>query len=294
LAGEQSAGHLVTVRSAQVVAGACRWVGVPSLLRRRTLLGGLLGGMTAVAVDALDAGPAQAGIVRPAEAGIPQPGRTPIPPRRRLLGRSAQGRPIWVHDLGAQEATATVLVVGSIHGNEAAGAPIARLLLEGTPAPGVRLIVVPTMNPDGDARRRRQNARGVDLNRNFPGGVHRGRPGDAYYSGPRDLSEVESRLMHGLLAAVQPAALVVYHQHLDLVDHCGGSLPATQAYAAETGMRAVRLPRYPGSMATWLHQRQPACTILTVELPAQVGAGMRRRHAAAVARLTQRVHTTTG
>jgi protein MpaA len=269
-------------------------VGVPPRLTRRTLLGALLGGITTLTVDALHARPAEAGIARPAEAGIPRPRRTSIMPGRRLLGRSARGRPIWVHDLGAPEAATTVVVVGSIHGNEVAGIPISRLLLAGTPVSGVRLLVVPTMNPDGDARRRRQNARGVDLNRNFPGGVHRGHPGDASYSGPRDLSEVEAQLIHGLLAAVQPDALVVYHQHLDVVDHCGGSLPVMRAYAAETGMRAVRLPRYPGSMATWLHQKQPACTILTVELPAQVTAGMRRRHAAAVARLAQRVHATAG
>ncbi len=261
---------------------------MPTPLTRRTLLGGLLGGAATLGLDGFRAA-AQAGTHVLAEAGAP---RTGAAPTRRLLGRSSQGRSIWVHEVGAADAASTVLVVGGMHGNERAGIPIARLLLTTEPGPGVRLVVVPTMNPDGDALRRRQNARGVDLNRNFPGGVHRGRRGDVYWSGPRDLSEIEARLMHGLLTTARPDAVVVYHQQMNLVDHCGGSLALTRAYAAHTGMRAVRLPRYPGSMATWLHQHLPACTILTVELPARVDAALRRRHADAVHALATRTTLT--
>ncbi len=258
---------------------------MPTPLTRRTLLGGLLGGAATLGLEGFRAGPAHAGAHVPAEAGTP---RTVTTVTRRLLGRSGKGRPIWVHELGAADAAATVLVVGSMHGNERAGIPIARLLVTREPGPGVRLVVVPTMNPDGDVLGRRQNARGVDLNRNFPGGAHRGRRGDVHYSGPRDLSEVEARLMHGLVTAGRLDAVLVYHQQMNLVDHCGGSLALARAYAAQTGMGAVRLPRYPGSMATWLHQHLPSCTILTVELPARVDAAQRRRHARAVHALAAR------
>lgn len=206
--------------------------------------------------------------------------------RRVLLGRSVQGRRLWAHHLGDPQAETTLLVVGGMHGTEPAGMSLARRLIATTaPVRGVRLIVVPTMNPDGDARRTRQNARGVDLNRNFPGGRHQQRRGGTYYSGPRDLSEVEARVMHDLISTEQPDGLLVYHQQLNLVDPCGGSLALARRYAADSGLRLRALPHYPGSMATWLGSARPGCTILTVELPARVTATMRERHLAALNRL---------
>ena len=84
------------------------------------------------------------------------------------IGRSVEGRAIALARRGDPAAAATVLVVGSIHGTEQAGhAVVARLRRMAVPA-GVRLLLVRTANPDGVARGTRQNARGVDLNRNFP------------------------------------------------------------------------------------------------------------------------------
>ncbi len=209
---------------------------------------------------------------------------------RRLLGRSAKGRQIWVHDIGRTAARTTVLVLGSLHGNETAGIPIAQAAADQGPAhPDVRLVVVPTLNPDGDAARRRYNSRGVDLNRNFPGGRRGGRAGKGDYAGPKDLSEVESRLMHALVNDVRPDALVVFHQALNLVDPCGGSRALADRYGRDAGLRVRRLTAYPGSLATWLHRTDPRCTILTVELPARVDAAMRRRHLGALVDLQRGV-----
>ena len=85
-------------------------------------------------------------------------------------------------------------MVGSIHGNETAGHAILRRLRERTPPAGVQLWLVETVNPDGVRNGTRQNARGVDLNRNFPfrwtGG---GGAFDTYFAGPRRASEPETR-----------------------------------------------------------------------------------------------------
>src|SRR3954468_14061695 len=118
------------------------------------------------------------------------------------LGHSVQGRPIR---LVAREGAApgrTVLVVGCIHGNECAGEAVTRLLRSGArPARG-RLLIVDDLNPDGLARGTRGNAHGVDLNRNFPS---EWRPLHGLeYSGPRPLSEPETRIARAVIRREHP------------------------------------------------------------------------------------------
>jgi predicted deacylase len=104
----------------------------------------------------------------------------------QMLGRSERGRPIMAIHAGDPNGL-PVLVVGCIHGNECAGIPVAHALER--VHPNFDLWIVPNLNPDGYAAGTRQNARGVDLNRNWsyqwPGG---GRPWDVYYPGPRPFS----------------------------------------------------------------------------------------------------------
>ena len=85
-----------------------------------------------------------------------------------VVGRSSQGRAIEVVRRGDPAAATTVLVVGSIHGTELAGHAVVAQLRRSDVPPGLRLLLVATANPDGAAAGTRQNARGVDLNRNFP------------------------------------------------------------------------------------------------------------------------------
>ncbi|MGZ4305967.1 MAG: M14 family zinc carboxypeptidase, partial [Solirubrobacteraceae bacterium] len=68
--------------------------------------------------------------------------------RSRLLGRSEQGRPIFVVRIGDPTAP-RVLVFGAIHGNETAGLPIARALERAHTRDDVW--IVPDLNPDGVA-----------------------------------------------------------------------------------------------------------------------------------------------
>jgi murein peptide amidase A len=120
---------------------------------------------------------------------------TPASARTVLLGRSWQGRPITAVEVGNPFGT-PVLVVGCIHGNETAGIAIADALEHVAPR-DLDLWIVPDLNPDGIAAHTRQNAHGVDLNRNFP---WRWRPlSGVYASGPRPLSEREARIAHALI-----------------------------------------------------------------------------------------------
>jgi protein MpaA len=112
-----------------------------------------------------------------------------------LLGRSWQGRPIRAVEVGSPSGT-RVLVVGCIHGNEMAGVPIAHALDRLSPS-DLDLWIVPDLNPDGVAADTRQNAHGVDLNRNFP--WHWRPMSGVYASSPHPLSEREAQIAHALI-----------------------------------------------------------------------------------------------
>jgi murein peptide amidase A len=188
--------------------------------------------------------------------------------KKSLLGHSVKGRPIRVSKIGPSSGAPTLLVVGCIHGNEPAGIAVARDLLSDPLPKRVTLWVLPDLNPDGVAAGTRQNAHGVDLNRNFPFRWRRiGRRGSTFYSGPHALSEPESRIAHALVLRVRPHVTIWFHQSDDVVDQSGGSLAIERRYARLTHMRLARLPRYPGSAAGWQNHRFPASTAFVVELP---------------------------
>jgi len=184
---------------------------------------------------------------------------------RHLLGRSVGGRPIVAYELGDPSSARKVVVVGCVHGNEPGGIAVVRRLLALAPPAGVDLWVVPSVNPDGVAAHTRGNAHGVDLNRNFPLGWRPLR--GAYYSGPRALSEPESRIAHRLLLRLRPAISIWFHQHLGVVDESGGEVAVERRYARLVGLPALRLVRYPGSIVSWENARFRGSTAFVVELP---------------------------
>ena len=112
--------------------------------------------------------------------------------RTVVIGHSVRGRPIVARVLGAPDAPRKILLVGCIHGDECAGRAILPSLMRARVTAGVQLWLVATINPDGAAQDTRQNAHGVDLNRNFPFRWHGG-GGPTYFAGPRPLSEPETR-----------------------------------------------------------------------------------------------------
>jgi protein MpaA len=187
--------------------------------------------------------------------------------RTVLIGRSVRGRAIVAHVIGPDSAPRKILLVGCIHGNECAGIAILTALERLRAPTGVQLWLVPDMNPDGHAADTRQNADGVDLNRNFP--FQWQAISDAtFYSGPRPESEPESRAAVRLIRRIRPAVTIWYHQHEDLVDMAGGDRGIARRYANLAGLRATCLPFLPGTATAWSNHAFAGTTSFVVELPA--------------------------
>ena len=188
-------------------------------------------------------------------------------PIRVEVGRSVRGRRIEAVRVGDPEAARKVLVFGAVHGDETAGTAIARRLERAAAPPGTELWVVRDLNPDGSARRTRQNARGVDLNRNFPRGWRRGSPGVRDYPGRRRLSEPETRAARRLIRALRPRVTIWFHQPLALVDRSGGDVRLQRRFARVSGLPLRRIPPLPGTATRWQNHAYPGTTAFVVELP---------------------------
>ncbi|HEU5063627.1 MAG TPA: DUF2817 domain-containing protein [Solirubrobacterales bacterium] len=203
---------------------------------------------------------------------------------RSVIGRSVEGRPIVSVRVGSKEPTMRMLVIGAVHGNERAGTRIARLLIRLGAPRGAELLVVPTLNPDGVAARARGNAHGVDLNRNFPFDWRPLTGGE--YSGPRPLSEPESRAAHRLILRTRPDVTIWFHQPFGLIDRPAGNPFVAHRFAQLIGLPLVDLPgRYPGSASRWQNHRLPRATAFVAELPARVSDALVVRGVTAVHKL---------
>ena len=186
--------------------------------------------------------------------------------REVQIGRSVEGRPLRAVELGDRHGRRKVLVVGCVHGDECAGVAIVDALERLRPSAGVDLWLIRDLNPDGATADTRQNAHGVDLNRNFPWGW---RPLTGVYdSGPRPLSEPESRSAERLILRVRPQISIWFHQHEGVVDASGGDVAVERRFSRLVGLPLRRLAREPGSAVGWENHRLRGGTAFVVELRA--------------------------
>ncbi|HWC26879.1 MAG TPA: DUF2817 domain-containing protein, partial [Solirubrobacteraceae bacterium] len=197
-----------------------------------------------------------------------------------------EGRPIAARRIGRRAGARRVLVVGAIHGDEGAGRAVVRALARAGAPGGAELWLVSTVNPDGSRRRTRTNARGVDLNRNFPHGWRRSAPGRGDHGGPRPLSEPETRAVRRLILRVRPRLTIWFHQPWgQVLAPCRGPAPLQRRYAtvARLPLKRCRGSDLPGTATRWQMHALPATTAFVVELRAgRLSAAAVRRHVRAV------------
>ncbi len=196
------------------------------------------------------------------------------------FGASVEERAIFKAEFGSGDDV--TLVIGGFHGSEPSSAYVALRLAEflayqpGALKAGKRVVLVPILNPDGFVRKERRNARGVDLNRNWPTENWGQRPPRReVYAGPEAASEPETKALMKLLETAPPGRIISIHAPL-----------AQNNYDGPGGEKLARLMarfnRYPvtgyigyptpGSFGTWagIERKIP---MVTLEVDKREAAG---------------------
>jgi protein MpaA len=193
---------------------------------------------------------------------------------KEIFGQSVQGKPLVAHVLG--HGTEVTLIFAAVHGNETATPYLVHQLRTHLKRHvgwlrGRRVVLVPVLNPDGLAVRQRVNARGVDINRNYPGTWRRARRGERFRPGAYAASEPETQAMIRLTNKYRPHKIISIHQPLHCLAYSGArSRPLAQAIARENGYPIRDNIGYPtpGGFGAYCNQilKTP---VVTLELPRQ-------------------------
>lgn len=181
-----------------------------------------------------------------------------------------------------------LLIHAAIHGEEPETTYALSRALRQLERPAEHTAVVLAANPDGLIRGTRGNARGVDLNRNFPSRdwrpgtvTHRSTIEDAsdirLGTGEAPASEPETRALLALIEGLAPRAVVALHAPLACID---------DAQDTPFGQRIARLARLPlvtdvgyptpGSFGSWGSDH--GVPVVTYEFPLAATEVLMRDH----------------
>ncbi|MGS2718889.1 M14 family zinc carboxypeptidase [Eionea flava] len=155
-----------------------------------------------------------------------------------------------------------VLLMGGIHGDEYSAISIMFRWMEKLNQHHSGLfhwLVIPNLNPDGllQKKSQRQNANGVDLNRNFPSKnwdalalkywKERTYKNPRRYPGPYALSELETQWFSNKIESFAPSVIIAVHAPHRLVDFDG----AINAPKRLGNLQLRLLGTYPGSLGNY-------------------------------------------
>ncbi|MSP17544.1 MAG: DUF2817 domain-containing protein [Myxococcales bacterium] len=187
------------------------------------------------------------------------------------LGRSQLGRAI-VGRRFAGGAAPTAVFFGAIHGDEPLGACCLLRLADELAAraePLARTVwLVPVVNPDGLIAGTKDNARGVDLNRNWPARNFTREHPPGYAPGEHPLSEPETRTLAGLIHAAHATRLIALHSPFRTVNWDGAGAALAERMARANGYGATDDIGYatPGSFGSY-HGKDLGREVITLEIP---------------------------
>lgn len=223
--------------------------------------------------------------LRPLRPLRPRPEWGTIPWTPDTYGRSHLGLPLEVFRPSGR---CSLLVFAAIHGEEPETTYALSRALRQLAEPPRHCAVVLAANPDGLIRGTRGNARGVDLNRNFPSRDWQPRPithrstiedvSDILLSpGAHPASEPETQALLALIADLKPDAVIALHAPLACIDDANAS-PLGQRLAQRTGMPFVRDVGYPtpGSFGSW--GADSGVKVVTYEFPLAATEVLMRDH----------------
>lgn len=193
--------------------------------------------------------------------------------------KSLKGHALMQRDVISPNAHLRVLVIGGVHGDELSSTSLVlHWIRAATETPSnIHWRFVPLVNPDGmfQASPRRTNARGVDLNRNFPTPnwdkeapqywSKRTKNDPRRYPGPKPLSEPESKWLFDEMERWRPDLIVSVHAPYGVLDFDGPTSPPQKLgrlYLDQVGI-------FPGSLGNYggVHKKMP---VVTIELPSAI------------------------
>lgn len=209
-------------------------------------------------------------VASPAPSASTVQKRAALPPRYMELGRSVKGSPIMAAVYG--NGKKRVVVFGGIHGNEPDSSIVAKALMGSLmqePAPeDLTIIVVPDANPDGLFANTRVNARGVDINRNFPSmSWSRDYWDTNQFPGAQPLSEPETQAIMKLFESSPPDFIITLHAALGCVNWDGTGEQLARVISNVNGYPLCPYLGYetPGSLGT-LMGTDKKLPVVTIEL----------------------------
>jgi protein MpaA len=181
----------------------------------------------------------------------------------------------------------SILVLASMHGDESETTVVLSEALRSIRRKDLNNAAILCANPDGLLRGTRGNARGVDLNRNFP--TSNWSPEPVFYKNleddPQDIalspgaepaSEPETRALLSLLEEVKPRAVVTLHAALACIDDADAS-PLGSMLAERSGLplEPVVYPT-PGSFGSWAQEH--GLILVTYEFEPASAYELKERH----------------
>ncbi len=165
-------------------------------------------------------------------------------------------------------------LMAGVHGDEVEGVFVLQKLFEWLKTVeenqiNIPIIVIPILNVDGYKHGIRQNAHGVDLNRNLPtSDWSRDYSEKKYYPGTAPLSEPENKFLDKLFKKYPPTFIMSFHSWKPLININGDCMKVAEFLKLYNKYEIVDDIGYPtpGSLGTY-GSKNLKCPVITFEFP---------------------------